>query len=235
MTERKQSERIQTSLLNAAEKKVLVWIANRLPKWVTSDMLTYLGTLGAVIIALGYGLSVKNLNWIWLASFGFIVNWFGDSLDGTLARVRHTQRPIYGFFIDHHMDCINECLMFVGAGLSPLVDMRFALTALCAYLLLSVYVYISAHLKNEFKLTYMKLGPTELRLLIIIVNTLFLTVPALANISKEVNIFGEHIVLHILDYVAITVSFLILVAYIGSLIKDGKYFSKLDPVKKVEE
>ena len=106
--ETKQSTRIQTSILNAAEKKALVWMAERCPRWVTSDMLTFLGFVGAVIIGAGYALCGVSYNFLWLASFGFIVNWFGDSLDGTLARVRHQQRPNYGFFLDHNIDCINE-------------------------------------------------------------------------------------------------------------------------------
>ena len=94
-----QSVRIQTSVLSKIEKRVLIWLAQRQPRWVNSDMLTFLGTIGALIIAAGYVLSNKNINFLWLSSFGFIVNWYGDSLDGTLARVRHCQRPNYGY---HH-------------------------------------------------------------------------------------------------------------------------------------
>ena len=88
--------RIQTSVLNELEKKVLIWLAERQPKWVTSDLLTYIGTFGAAVIAAGYILSSRNINFLWLSSLGFVINWYGDSLDGTLARVRKTQRPIYG-------------------------------------------------------------------------------------------------------------------------------------------
>ena len=92
----KNAKRIQTSFLNGIERKALVWLANRQPKWVTSDLLTWTGTLGAALFALGYILTYLNINWLWLSTFGLIVNWYGDSLDGTLARVRKTQRPIYG-------------------------------------------------------------------------------------------------------------------------------------------
>ena len=119
MEENQQANRIQTSILNPLEKKVLVYLAKRMPAWVTSDMLTFVGFLGALIVATGYALSNLNLNWLWLASFGFFVNWFGDSLDGSLARVRNTQRKTYGFYIDHNVDVINECIMFMGVGLSP--------------------------------------------------------------------------------------------------------------------
>ena len=136
MEEQHQAKRIQTSILNPLEKKVLVYLAERMPARMQSDQLTLIGFLGALIVALGYALSNLNLNWLWLASFGFVVNWFGDSLDGTLARVRGTQRKTYGFFIDHNVDVINECIMFAGVGLSPLVNMTFMAGVLVAYLAL---------------------------------------------------------------------------------------------------
>lgn len=89
------AKRIQTSVLNTLEKKVLIWLAERQPKWMTSDILTYIGSFGALIVASGYILSAWNINFLWLSSWGFIINWYGDSLDGTLARVRKTQRPVY--------------------------------------------------------------------------------------------------------------------------------------------
>ena len=95
------SERIQTSVLNAAEKKVLVWLAQRQPAWVTSDFLTYTGVVGALVCAVGFVLAHIDKNYLWISSLGLVINWYGDSLDGTLARVRNAQRPVYGFFIDH--------------------------------------------------------------------------------------------------------------------------------------
>lgn len=118
----KTSRRIQTSVLNAAEHKALVWLAARQPKWVTSNTLTWIGVLGSIIIAAGYILSNYDIKWLWLASFGFLVNWYGDSLDGNLARYRGTQRPIYGYYLDHTVDAINEVLMFMGIGLSALLN-----------------------------------------------------------------------------------------------------------------
>ena len=146
--EQHQAKRIQTSILNPYEKKVLVYLAERMPAWVTSDMLTFVGFIGALIVAAGYALSNLDLRWLWLACFGFFVNWFGDSLDGSLARVRNTQRKTYGFFIDHNIDVINECIMFMGVGLSPLVNMTFMMAVLVGYLMLSVYVYIDCYLKG---------------------------------------------------------------------------------------
>ena len=95
--ERKQATRIQTSVLNSLEHKALIWLAARQPKWVTSDMLTFVGTVGAFLIGLGYALTSVNINFLWLSTFGLFVNWYGDSLDGNRARYRHKQRPIYGY------------------------------------------------------------------------------------------------------------------------------------------
>ncbi len=225
---RKQSVRIQKSVLNAGEKKLLVWLASRMPSWVTSDMLTYTGMVGAFIIAVGYALSGLNINWLWLASFGFVVNWFGDSLDGTIARVRNTQRPVYGFFLDHNVDVVNEVLMFAGAGLSPLMRFDVALGVLVAYLMLSVYVYINAHLKNEFRLSYAGLGPTEFRIIVIIVNTLYIFIPALRNLSFSVC----SVSFSVLDIIAMVITVIILAMYALTFISDRKYYSRLDPPKR---
>lgn len=231
---KEQSVRIQTSFLNAAEKKALIWLAERQPKWMTSDILTFIGFLGAVIIAVGYALSANPV-FLWLASFGWIINWYGDSLDGTLARVRKQQRPVYGFFIDHTVDCINESIMIIGIGMSPFMQFDVAIMCLVAYLLISVYVYISAHLKGEFKLTYGKMGPTELRVIMIIVNTLWFFIPWLREYSLDIKMFGNIYSFSVLDFVGIFLFVGILIAYFGSLIKDGREYAKADPLKKNEQ
>lgn len=174
---KEQATRIQTSILNKAEKRVLVWLAHRQPLWMTSDILTYIGVAGAVICAVGFALSSLDINFLWLSSLGLVINWYGDSLDGTLARVRGTQRPTYGFFIDHTIDALTITVMCVGAGLSPMLHLEVALFVLVAYLILSIYTYICTLVKEEFRLTYGRLGPTEFRLIVIIVNTLFIYTP----------------------------------------------------------
>ena len=137
------STRIQTSILNRAEKVALVWLAKRQPRWVTSDFLTYLGVLGAVLYAVGCFLANDNIQYLWLASLGMVVNWYGDSLDGTLARVRELQRPIYGFFIDHTLDAGTISIMCIGAGLSPMFRFDIALLVLAGYLgIVGIYLYL---------------------------------------------------------------------------------------------
>ena len=236
MTEnKKQANRIQTSLLSSLEKRILVSLANKMPAWVTSDMLTAVGFIGSCIMAAGYALSNLHLQWLWLASFGLVVNWFGDSLDGTLARVRNTQRKIYGFYIDHNVDVINETIMFIGVGASPLVNMSFAMLALVGYFMLSVFVYINCHLKGEMRLTYGGLGPTEFRLVLIIVNTLFMFVPWLSEWKKPVTLFHNHFMVGIFDYITVAVALLLFAFYLVSFFRDANYFARIDPPKKKEE
>ncbi len=229
--EKKQAARVQTSILNPIEKKILVWLAERMPSWVTSDMLTFVGFLGALMMAAGYALANNNLNWLWLSCLGLVVNWFGDSLDGSLARVRNTQRKTYGFFIDHNVDVINETIMFIGVGLSPMVNMSCAMIALVAYFMISVYVYIDCHLKGEMRLTYGGLGPTEFRLIVFIVNLLFLYIPWLSEWKIPVTVFYKDLMVGFLDFVAVGAALLIFGFYLVGFFKDIKYYSKIDPPK----
>ena len=231
---KEQAKRIQTSILNAAEKKVLVWLAERQPKWMTSDILTFIGVLGAIIVAVGYALSNYNINWLWLSTFGFFVNWYGDSLDGTLARVRGTQRPIYGFYLDHNIDGITIALMCIGAGLSKLLNLYIAMGVLVVYLLLSISVYINSHLKGEFKLTYAGMGPTEFRLIIMIVNTLFIFIAPLREFSTEFSVLGTSVCFGAFDFIGCALLLILLVIHIHNFVNDAKGYAKIDPLKKWE-
>ena len=222
--------RIQTSVLNALEKKVLVWLAQRQPKWVTSDMLTYIGVFGAVVIAAGYILASRNISFLWLSSLGYIINWYGDSLDGTLARVRKTQRPVYGYYLDHTVDAINEVMIFVGVGLSGLMHLEIALLALVMYLLMTINVSINAHLKKEFKLTYASMGPTEFRIIMIIINTLFATISPLREFSHSFVMFGSEFTFKALDYIGVVIVLILALMHFTTVRKDIKDYAKIDPM-----
>ena len=189
----KNAVRIQNSLLNGMEKKALTWLAARQPKWVVSDMLTVVGIIGAAMIGAGFILCCHNIHWLWLSIAGFIVNWYGDSLDGSLARYRNTQRPIYGYYLDHTVDVINEAFMFFGVGLSCLMRLDIALMIFIAYLCITLNVSINAHLKSEFKLTYGKLGPTEFRVIACILIMVIIFVPALRDFHTTLSLFGQDI------------------------------------------
>ena len=224
--------RIQTSVLNALEKKVLVYLAERQPKWMTSDILTYIGTFGAMVIAAGYILSSWNINFLWLSSLGFIINWYGDSLDGTLARVRKMQRPIYGYYIDHTIDAINEVMIFVGVGLSGLMHLEIALLALVMYFLMTINVSINAHLKKEFKLTYASMGPTEFRIIMIIINTIFALIRPLRDFSHSFTLCGHTFTFRALDYIGILIIIILALMHLTTVRKDIKDYAKIDPMPK---
>ncbi len=160
-------DRIQQNLLAASERRLLNWLCARMPLWVTPDKLTGFGVLGAVIVFLGYALSGYQANTLWLTFFGYFMQWFGDSMDGSLARWRKIERPKYGYFIDHSVDGLVILLILGGMGLSPYVRLDVALLALVGYLLLSIHAYLSARVLGELKLSYLFGGPTELRFILI--------------------------------------------------------------------
>lgn len=164
--------RVNDILLGPLERPALQWLAQRMPKFVTPDVLTLIGLLGSFITGLSYYLTTYDKIFLWIADLGLVINWFGDSLDGTLARYRKIERPKYGYFIDHTLDSLSIIIIAVGAGLSPYTRFDFVMFALVGYLLMSVLVYIRTYVYGVFKISYYKIGPTEVRLIIIILNTL---------------------------------------------------------------
>lgn len=171
MSEINNHRRVNDILLGPLERPTLKWLAAHMPAWVTPDTCTIVGVLGAVGVAVSYVLSNYDRNFLWLASLGFVINWLGDSLDGTLARYRRIERPIYGFFVDHTTDACSVSIIMLGLGLTAYVNFIVACLALIAYLLLSVLVFVRTSAVGEFKISYSKLGPTEIRVLAILLNT----------------------------------------------------------------
>lgn len=164
--------RIQQNILARGERRVLNWICPRLPAWVTPDQLTTLGFLGAVMVAMGYMLSWLGPAWLSLSIAGYVVHWFGDSLDGSLARWRRIERPSYGYFVDHSVDGLAIFLMVGSIGLSPYLRFDVALIAVIGYLLLAIHSFLAAKVVGEFRLSYMAGGPTELRLMLMAMTAL---------------------------------------------------------------
>lgn len=160
-------DRIQQNVLAASERLLLNWLCARMPAWVTPDRLTGFGTLGAFVIFFGYALSDWSPLTLWFAILGYVMQWFGDSMDGSLARWRKIERPKFGYFIDHSVDGLVILLIMAGIGWSPYVRMDVALLTLAGYLLLSIHAYLSARVLGELKLSYMFGGPTELRFVLI--------------------------------------------------------------------
>lgn len=171
MSDIKDHKRVNDILLGPLERPALQWLAAHLPGWVNPDMMTVTGIFGALVIALGYVLSQFHPAFLWLATLGYIINWFGDSLDGTLARYRHIERPKYGFYVDHVCDALTEIIIILSLGLSPYVRFSVASMFCIAYIAMSVLVYVRMNVMGEFKISYSKLGPTEVRVLAILLNT----------------------------------------------------------------
>jgi phosphatidylglycerophosphate synthase len=161
-----------TFLLAEPERRLLRAIAVRLPWWVTSDQLTGLGVLGALGTGAAYALSGLSAAWLWVASALLVVNWFGDSLDGTLARARRAERPRYGYYLDHIVDAFSTAAIGAGLGLSPYVALGIALAGVLAYLVLSINVYLESAAFGVFRLGYGRVGPTEARIVLIAANAL---------------------------------------------------------------
>jgi phosphatidylglycerophosphate synthase len=172
-------ERKSVFFLARFERWALPRMAAALPRWVVPDHLTFLGVLAATWIAVAYGLSNRNEAWLWAASAGLVVHWFGDSLDGTLARVRKIERPRYGFYLDHLTDAYSTTVIGIGLGLSPYMLLSVGLAIVIAYLVLSINVYLETHAFGEFQFGYAWMGPTEARALLIALNTLALFRPPL--------------------------------------------------------
>ena len=173
------AKRLNDSVLGVLERPALAWMASRMPAWVTPDYLTTVGFSGAVLAAIGYVASRWSIQWLWLASLGMVLNWAGDSLDGTLARTRKIERPRYGFFVDHNSDLLSQVVVFLGLGASPCARFGVACLALITFLMAFVYTMICAQVRDTFRITYYGFGPTEIRALLVIGNLITLQVGVL--------------------------------------------------------
>jgi archaetidylinositol phosphate synthase len=183
------AERMNRSILSTIEKKTLIWLAERLPAGINSDHLTTLGFLSLAAVGLSYWYSRYSKIGLVLAILFFMLNWFGDSLDGTLARVRNRQRPRYGFYLDHVLDAFGSVFVFAGLALSGYMSERIAVGLLVAYLLLSIEVYLTTHTIGQFHLSFAAFSPTELRLLLIAGNVTLLFKPLVLLAGRQYLLF----------------------------------------------
>ncbi len=180
-----QAERAQLSVLSKLEKKCLVWLAERMPQWVNSDHLTLLGFAAMFCAGLSYWYARSNRHGLLLVILFLALNWFGDSLDGTLARVRNRQRPRYGFYVDHIVDTFNALFLMGGLALSGYMSAAIAVGLLVAYDMLSIEVYLATYTIGTFHLSFWGFGPTELRVLLALGN-----LAAYLRGSPMVELFG---------------------------------------------
>jgi archaetidylinositol phosphate synthase len=158
--------RLQESFSAEAERKTLAWLAARLPARVNSDHLTLTGFVAMMLAGASYAFARTNRAGLVLATFFLALNWFGDSLDGTLARLRNRQRPRYGFYVDHMIDTFGGLFLMGGLALSGFLDWRIALGMFVAFLMLSIQSYLAAYSLGKFQLSFAKFGPTEIRILL---------------------------------------------------------------------
>ena len=166
-----EAEREPNFLLARLERRFLPWAAGRLPRRILPDDMTALGVLAAFGVCAAYQLSNQGRGWLWVASGLLMVQWIGDSLDGTLARVCGIQRPKYGYYLDHIVDAIATAAIGLGLGLSPFMLLSIGALIVVGYLILSINVYLESMAFGRFSLGYGLLGPTEIRLVLILINT----------------------------------------------------------------
>ena len=216
--------RQKTFLLARPEARVLDWIARRLPRWVMPDHLTALGVLAAIGIAAAYVLSNQDPVWLWAASGLLVVHWLGDSLDGTLARVRRTERPRYGYYLDHLVDAVATALIGIGLGLSPYMLLATGLVIVVAYLVLSINTYLETNVLGVFSLGYGRLGPTEARLALIAVNTLLAL-----GIAPTVSVAGVGVT--VLDVVGLAVAALMVAGLATRAARNLRELARLEPAQ----
>jgi phosphatidylglycerophosphate synthase len=171
------AERVQQTLVTGAEKKALRWLAARMPAWVNSDHLTLLGFVAQFLVGVSYALAAYDNRWLIVGTGFLALNWFGDSLDGTLARYRNRQRPRYGFYVDHVIDSFGAVFLCVGLGLSTYMTPIVAMLLLTAFLMLSIETYLATYCLGKFNLGHFLFGPTEIRIILGIGNLALLWKP----------------------------------------------------------
>jgi archaetidylinositol phosphate synthase len=215
--------REKTFLLARPEGQVLEWIARRLPAWVMPDHLTALGVLAAIGIAAAYALSNHDPVWLWVASGLLVVHWLGDSLDGTLARVRKSERPRYGYYLDHLVDAIATTLIGVGLGFSPYMLVATGLVLVVAYLVLSINTYLETNTLGVFSLGYGRLGPTEARVGLVAINTLLAL--GVAPVAYGMGV---------LDFVVLGIAAVMLAALVVRAFRNLRELARLEPARPAQ-
>jgi archaetidylinositol phosphate synthase len=209
-------------LLARHEARILEWIARRLPRRVLPDHLTALGVLAALGIAAAYLLSNGDEAWLWAASVLLVVHWLGDSLDGTLARVRGIERPRYGYYLDHLVDALATAVIGLGLGLSPYMLLSVGLAIVVAYLVLSINTYLETHAFGVFALGYGGVGPTEVRLVLIGLNTLIAL-----GVGLGFSVAGLGV--SVLDLIGLAIAAVMIAGLVGRAAKNLRRLAELEP------
>jgi phosphatidylglycerophosphate synthase len=217
------AEREESFLLAVPEKRFFRWTAARLPRWILPDDMTAVGVAAAIGVAVAYQLSNDGSAWLWAASALLVVQWVGDSLDGTLARVRGIERPTYGYYLDHLVDALATAAIGIGLGLSPYMLLSVGTLIVVAYLILSINVYLESFAFNRFSIGYGKIGPTEIRLILILLNTFL----ALDLVGLDFNLAGLD--LTVFDLVGLGIAGTMIVLLVGRSARNLRELAKLEP------
>jgi archaetidylinositol phosphate synthase len=218
------SERQMTAFTARIERVALDWLAARLPESVTPNGLTLIGISGGMLTALGYILAGANRLWLALAVAGYVVHWFGDSLDGTIARRRGIARPRFGMFIDQSSDLFTVFCITAGIGLSPWVRFDAALAAYCGYLLVAVMVHLRANVTGVYDIAHGGMGPTEGRLILIAITTVMFFVDP-ATMDRWSGFSG-------FDIGFLAIAFWCGVTYVREVVRVGRQLSAEEPPRK---
>ncbi|MEQ1948578.1 MAG: CDP-alcohol phosphatidyltransferase family protein [Bryobacteraceae bacterium] len=190
--------RLHESLTAKIEKRILIWLAQRMPAAVSPDHLTALALVSQICAGAAYALAAEDDRSLWLVNLFLLLNWFGDSLDGTLARVRNQQRPRYGFYVDHIADTFGALALMTGLALSGFVHWQIAIAMLLGFYVLSIESYLSTYTTGYFRLSHGAFGPTEIRILITIGNVFLFTHPKVTIAG------GQYLLFDIGGVVAVT-------------------------------
>jgi archaetidylinositol phosphate synthase len=221
MEQQKSYTRVQQSWLAANERVILVFIATSLPRWVKPDHLTIFGVGGSLLGGIGFAASWLSPRFLWLVPIGLVVNWAGDSLDGSLARVRKTERPRYGFFVDHTSDIVSQVCIFMGMALSPYVRFETGCLLLMSYWLAAMFTFIRTIAVQVFQISYYGIGPTEIRIGLMAYVFSVLTVGPLP--------VATHIgVLSLMDILAILIFAVVLISFTVMILSEARRISAME-------
>jgi archaetidylinositol phosphate synthase len=221
-TESWRAVRSSSSLTAGWEKRNLPRIARTLPDWVTPDHLTALAVAAAGLVAVSFGLSNLSSWWMLAAIVGIALHWFGDSLDGTLARVRKMERERYGYFVDHIADAGATVVIFIGFGLSPYVQLSTALLLAISYLLLQIRAEIEAYTSRKFRLSYAWVGPTEARIILaVICVVLAFWTPPLALVLGPLS-------LTVTDLVCLSIGLIFMAVFVTCSVAEARRLAQID-------
>jgi phosphatidylglycerophosphate synthase len=213
--------RVHTSILAAAEKRLLIQIAQRLPPWINSDHLTLLALAAMALSGAGFALARYDRRALWLVVIALALNWFGDSLDGTLARVRRAERPRYGFYVDHVLDIVGITLLLGGLAVSGFMSPLIALSLLVAYLLVAGEVFLATAVNGVFRMSFAGFGPTELRIV--------LAIGAIALVGDPRVDLGTFGLVRLFDFGGIVAALGLTVGLLTAVIRNTLALARLEP------